>query len=177
MEIDTLARTFPEIATTFDAACAASGITESEIAESAQCAQSTIGRIRKAEREPGVVVFTRAVLRLGKTPNDFLLRIPGDIRINDVEFDEDERADFARMVETFKTLKRRSRGPTSPVKMFTEALVAVEVTSREPQQIPVGSSIQKDGKITTYQPPPETMGTKMVGEEATPYGIDDTKKE
>ncbi len=153
MNIDSMAKNFPEVAAAFDLLCDTSGITDREIAEAAQCAAPTIGRIRTGENEPRVVLFTRACLRMGKTPNDLLLNRPGEARLDDPAFDADEHADFARIVETFKSIKRKNNGPVSPVKMFTEALIAVDETIPAPA-VQAVVQLHADG-VKTIEPAPD----------------------
>lgn len=187
MDINLTARRFDEVAAGFDVLCEQTGITDAELAISAGCAAPTIGRIRKGISEPGAVLFTKAVLRLGKTPNDLLLRKPADVQLDDEQFNEDERADLSRMMETFKSLKRLSTSPVSPVKMFSEALAAIEVTMREgAEEMKVMVREHSDGVKTLepFVPPTKAERTRKgdsgksdrlkpierVGEDASDYG-------
>ena len=181
MEIATLARTLPEIAASFDSLCEETGITETELAEAAQCAQSTIGRFRNAKAEPGIVLFTRAVLRLGKTPNELLLRAVAETPYRIEEFDEEENRYLARIKETFRSLKRKNpHGPVSPVIIFGEALFAVDETVPLPAPAVQATVQVHDDGVKTIDPAPKSERTrkgdsvkpenaKSVSEDAAEY--------
>ncbi len=156
MDIDNLVCNLGEVTAAFDAAVVASNLSDAQIADEVGCDQSTIGRIRKGQREPGAILFARALVIVGKTPNEVLLRRPGQPRMFDDAFDADEHADFARIVETFKSIKRKNNGPVSPVKMFTEALIAVDETIPAPAAV---VQVHADG-VKTIEPMPTTAITR-----------------
>lgn len=143
-------------------------VSDATLASEVGCAQSSISRIKTGEREPGVLLFTKIALFLGKTPNDYLLRDQITAQIQEGLQSEDV-ARVRRMVDIFMRIRARFPTGPDPLQISLEAVEAIETSIIQrygppiEDKRPVGISHVDEQGIQVIEPIPKKYNRDKNG--------------
>ena len=166
--------TLEEVGIALEKARIAFGATDQDVCDAAEITTTTLHRWKKGQGDAGARSLALAALRVGKTPNDFLLRshvVPAFAN----NMSDEKKVLVSRIFKGLDRLEQLAGG-TLPYEVCAE-YIDVTVNQIEGKgALPAGSTIRLDGGSKVFEPPPKKAVRQSipamfkVGEDPAPYG-------